>query len=154
MAPAVAGVTMVTGVGGPELSTVGAMAKAGVRVEAGLHDVVSGQLETMGTGGVGFVVTWPGATIRAALVTLQFVSGTAPLSARLTGAAADFWRVTLGLRPRLPRAVRVLFPNMGLVNRELAERFCGGVATGVFELLLLLVIMILVGCCCCDTLGN
>lgn len=154
MAPVVAGVTMVTDVGGPELSTVGATTKEVERVEAGPHDVVSGLLETMGTGAVGFVATWAGVIIRDPLVTLQFVSGTAPPSVRLTGAVADFWRATLGLRPRLPRAVRVLFPNMGLVNRELAERFCGGVATGVFELLLLLVIMILVGCCCCDTLGN
>lgn len=64
---------------------------------------------------------------------------------------AKLFSVAFGLRPRLPRAVRVLFPNMGLVRSEFVDRVCVGAAR-VFALLLL-VIMILVWCCCCAMVG-
>lgn len=78
MATVVAGVTMVTGGGGPELSTVGATVEEDERVETVLQDVVKGQLETMDTEVVDFVVALAAVTVREPLVTLQCVSGTAP----------------------------------------------------------------------------
>lgn len=90
---------------------------------------------------------------RRPLSTSQFVTGTAPPTGGVTGVVADFCRAALGLRPRRPRAVRVLLPKIGLVSRELAKTLGVVMGTGGCALLLLLVIMILV-CCCWETAGN
>lgn len=78
MATVVAAVTMATGVGGPELSTVGATVEEDERVEAVLQDVVRGQLETMDPEVADFVAALAAVTVGEPPLTLQLVSGTAP----------------------------------------------------------------------------
>lgn len=147
-----AGVSMVTADGGPEVPTAGTTVMEDDRVGTVLQDADRGHKETVvADDGDDSVVVLAAVIVCVTLcVILQCVVDVVWLRG---AAGADFCTVTFGLRPRLPRAVRVLFPNMGLVRRELVERVCADVATGVFALLLLLAIMIL-ACCCCDMVGN
>lgn len=118
-----------TSEGGPELSLFKGEGAVALAVMSGLCD-----REDVFVTVLAAVLFWGGQA------ELQLVAAPA------FSLASDFCSVALGLRPRLPRAVRVLFPNIGLDKREFAEIVSAGVPRGVFALFWLLVRIILVCC--------
>lgn len=82
VATVVAGVTMVTVDGGPEVSTVGATVVEDERIGTVVQDVDRGQWETVDKVDVeDSVIVLAAVMVCAALVTLQFVTDRAPPAA-------------------------------------------------------------------------